>query len=102
MGDRMVRPAGAPLAPGGLRELPEPTWRLLLGRGLPTFAVEGVVPVLVFYGVWRAAGLGPAVVASSATAGLVVLWQLRRGCDVALAGATFVFILIQAAVGLVS
>src|SRR5438067_2649238 len=102
MGDRMVRPSGAPLAPGRLSELPEPTWRLLLSRGLPTFALEGVVPVLVFYGVWRAAGLGPGVVASSAAAGAIVLWQLKRGYDVALAGATFVFIAIQAAVGLVS
>ena len=98
----MVRQAGTPLAPGRLTELPEPTWRLLLSRGLPMFALEGVLPVLVFYGVWRTAGLAPAVVASSAAAGLIVLWQLRRGFDVALAGATFVFILIQAAVGLAS
>lgn len=38
--------------------------------------------------------------ASSTSAGLIVLWQLKRGADVALAAATFVFILIQAAVGL--
>jgi len=80
--------------------LPEPTWRLLLSRGLPTFAIEGVVPVLLFYGVWRTAGLGPAVAASTAAAAAVVLWQLRRGSDVALAGATFVFIVIQAVVAL--
>jgi len=29
-------------------DLPDPTWRLLLSRGLPTFALEGVLPVLVF------------------------------------------------------
>ncbi len=81
-------------------ELPEPTWRLLLGRGLPTLALEGVLPVLVFYGVWREAGLGPAVVASTVSAGVVVLVQLRRGMDVALAAATMVFIVIQAIVGL--
>ena len=80
--------------------MPEPTWRLLLSRGLPTFAIEGVVPVLLFYGVWRTAGLGPAVAASTAAAAAVVLWQLRRGSDVALAGATFVFIVIQAVVAL--
>lgn len=83
-----------------MNELPDPTWRLLLSRGLPTFAIEGVVPVLLFYGVWRAAGLGPAVAASTAAAVVVVLWQVRRGYDVALAGATFVFILIQAVVAL--
>jgi len=31
-----------------VNELPDPTWRLLLGRGLPLFAAEGVLPVLVF------------------------------------------------------
>jgi len=98
----MVRPTGAPVATGSLNEPPEPTWRLLLSRGLPTFALEGVVPVLAFYAVWRTAGLAPAVLVSSATAGLIVLWQLKRGADVALAGATFVFIVIQAAVGLAS
>jgi hypothetical protein len=81
-------------------ELPEPTWRMLLGRGLPTLALEGLLPVLVFYGVWREAGLGPAVVASTAAAGVVVLVQLRRGMDVALAAVTMVFVVIQALVGL--
>ncbi len=81
-------------------ELPEPTWRLLLGRGLPNLALEGVLPVLLFYAVWREAGLGPAVVASTVAAGLVVLLQLRRGLDVALAAVTCLFIVIQAIVGL--
>ena len=83
-----------------MNELPEPSWRLLLGRGLPNFALEGVLPVLLFYVVWRKAGLGPAVLASTAAAGLVVLWQLRRGLDVALAAVTCTFIVIQALVGL--
>jgi intracellular septation protein A len=83
-----------------LPEMPEPTWRMLLGRGLPNFALEGVLPVLLFYGVWREAGLGPAVVASTAAAGTIVVWQARRGMDVALAAVTCVFIVIQALVGL--
>jgi len=83
-----------------MTELPDPTWRMLLGRGLPMLALEGVLPVVVFYGVWREAGLGPAVVASAAAGGLVVLVQLRRGMDVALAAVTCVFIVIQALVGL--
>jgi hypothetical protein len=83
-----------------MNELPDPTWRMLLGRGLPILALEGVLPVLVFYGVWREAGLGPAVVASTGAAGLVVLVQLRRGMDVALAAVTCLFIVIQALVGL--
>ena len=81
-------------------ELPEPSWRLLLSRGLPTLALEGVLPVLVFYAVWRQAGLGTAVVASTVAAGVVVLVQIRRGMDVALAAVTMLFIVIQALVGL--
>jgi hypothetical protein len=80
--------------------LPEPTWRMLLARGLPTFALEGFVPVLTFYAAWHAAGLLAGIAASSAAAGLVVLIQVRRGCDVALAAATGVFIAIQAVVAL--
>jgi hypothetical protein len=80
--------------------LPEPTWRMLLARGLPTFALEGFVPVLAFYAAWHAAGLVAGIAASTAAAGLVVLVQLRRGCDVALAAATGVFIAIQAGVAL--
>jgi len=98
----MVRSTGTPLAPGSLNELPEPTWRLLLGRGLPTFAVDAVLPVLVFYGLWRAAGLGPAVVVTSIVGGAVVLWQVRHGYDVALAGVTCVFLVIQAVIALVA
>jgi hypothetical protein len=75
---------------------------MLLGRGLPMFTLEGVLPVLVFYGAWRTAGLGPAVVASTAAAGVVVLWQVRRGEDVALAAVTCIFIVIQALVALVA
>lgn len=103
MGDRMVRPTSEPAAArSGLTDLPEPTWRLLLGRGLPNFALEGFVPVLVFYAVWRAAGLGPGVVASAVVAGLIVVVQARRGLDVALAAAALVFIVIQSMVALVA
>jgi hypothetical protein len=100
MGDRVVRSPGAPLASGSLRTLPEPSWRLLLGRGLPTFALEGLLPILVFYAAWRAGGLGAGIAASTAVAGGVVLRQLRRGLDVALAAASCLFIAIQALVAL--
>lgn len=85
-----------------MNELPEPTWRMLLGRGLPLFAAEGILPVLVFYGVWRTAGLAAAVVATTVVGGLVVLWELRRGHDVALAAVTGVFLVIQAVVALLA
>ena len=83
-----------------MTDLPEPTWRLLLSRGLPTFALEGVLPVLVFYVVLRASSLPAAIVAASVAAGAVVCLQHRRGQDVALAAVTFVFIVVQSIVGL--
>lgn len=82
--------------------LPEPSWRLLLGRGLPTFAVEGFLPILVFYAAWRTGGLVAGIAASAAVAGVVVVAQLRRGLDVALAGVALVFIGIQAVVALLA
>ena len=85
-----------------MNELPEPTWRMLLGRGLPTFAVEAALPIALFYGVWETAGLAPAVVVTSIAGALIVLWQVRRGYDIALAGVTCVFLVIQAVVGLVA
>ena len=101
MGDRMVRPAPVAAEPRrGVGELPDPTWRLLLGRGLPNFVLEGFVPILVFYAVWREAGLAAGVLASTAAAGLIVAVQMRRGLDVALAGASLLFIAIQAVVAL--
>jgi intracellular septation protein A len=83
-----------------MTDLPDPTWRLLLSRGLPTFALEGVLPVLVFYAVLRASTLPAAIVASSLAAGAVVALQHRRGQDIALAAVTFVFIVVQSIVGL--
>jgi uncharacterized protein DUF3159 len=85
-----------------MSQLPDPTWRMLLGRGLPIFAAEGVVPVAVFYAVWRSAGLAPAVVVTSIVGGAIVLWEVRRGSDVALAGVTCVFLVIQAIVALLA
>jgi hypothetical protein len=85
-----------------VNDLPEPTWRMLLGRGLPNVALEGFLPVLVFYAFWREAGLGAGVIASALAAGAIVVLQLRRGLDVALAAAAFVFIVIQAVVALLT
>jgi hypothetical protein len=66
------------------------------------FMVEGFVPLLVFYGTLRAAGLAPAIVASTAVCASIVFWQLRQGHDVGVAVATLLFLLIQSAVGLAS
>jgi Protein of unknown function (DUF3159) len=95
----MVQPPGAPLAER-LNALPDPTWRLLLRRGLPQFAVEGFVPVLVFYGLWRSAGLGVAVVASTVLSLAIAAWQVRHGRQGGLAVVSAVFVVVQALVAL--
>ena len=56
----MVRQTATSLAPGRLGDLPEPTWRSMLERGLPQFAGEAVAPVLLLYAVWKMWALGPA------------------------------------------
>jgi intracellular septation protein A len=96
----MVRSAGTPLASGRVDDLPDPTWRSLLGRGLPQFVGEAVAPVLVFYVVWRAAGLGSAIVASTVVSLVLAAWLVRRGRDVALVAVGATFIVIQALVAL--
>jgi len=74
----------------------------MLGRGLPQFTGEAVAPVLVFFGVWKAAGLGPAIAASTVVYLALAVVLLRRGRDVTLIAIGAVFVVIQAIVGLVS
>jgi len=98
----MVRTAGAPLAPGRLEDLPDPTWRSILGRGLPQFAAEALVPVLIFYGAWRAAGLGAGIAAGTIVSVALAGVLMRRGRDVTLVAVGAAFVVVQAAVGLAS
>jgi hypothetical protein len=105
MGNRVVQPPGTALtaaARSSLIDAPEPSWRFLLQRGLPTFAVEGFAPILLFYVVWNLAGLVPAILVATAVSGSIVAWQVRRGNGGALAVVALIFVLIQAVVGLAS
>jgi hypothetical protein len=102
MGSHVVRDAGTSLAPGRLKELPEPTWRSLLQRGLPQFVGEAVAPVLVFYAVWKVWGLAPAVAASTVVYLTLAASVLRRGHDLTLIAVGAAFVVIQALVGLAS
>jgi intracellular septation protein A len=74
----------------------------MLGRGLPQFLGEAVAPVLVFFAAWKAAGLGPAIAASTVVYLALAVLLLRRGRDIALIATGAVFVVIQAIVGLVS
>jgi intracellular septation protein A len=98
----MVRTAGAPIAPGRLEDLPDPTWRSILGRGLPQFAAEAVLPVLVFYGAWRLAGLGAGIAAATVVSLALAAVLIRRRRDVTLVAVGAAFIVVQAVVGLAS
>lgn len=97
----MVSTPGASLE-ARLAELPEPSLRLLLGRGLPQFVSDGVVPVLVFYGAWKAFGLAAGIGVSAAVSLAIAAWAMRRGRATGLVVAGAVFVLIQAAVALAS
>ena len=98
----MVRQAATSPAQGRLEDLPEPTWRSMLGRGLPQFAGEAVAPVLVFYAVWTLWGLAPAIAASTVVYLTLAAWLLRRGHDLTLIAAGAAFVVIQGLVGLAS
>lgn len=98
----MVRPAGTPLAPERLGELPPPTWRFMIGRGLPQFAGEAVAPVLIFYAAWKVWGLGSAIAGSTVVYLALAAWIARRGRDVTLVAVGAMFVVIQALVGLAS
>jgi intracellular septation protein A len=98
----MVRAAGAPVAPGRIAELPDPTWRLILGRGLPQFAAEAVLPVLVFYAAWSMGGLGAGIAAGTAVSLVLATVLVRRGRDVTLVAIGAAFVVVQAIVGVTS
>jgi hypothetical protein len=99
MGHGMVRAAGAALAAGGVDE-PRPTWGYLARRGLPTFAAEGIVPIALFYAVWKTEGLPAGIIAATLFSAAVVAWQSGRGQQTPLAYLTLVFLAVQALVGL--
>ena len=101
----MVRAAGAPNAPGrvaDLDDLPDPTWRSILGRGLPQFAAEAVLPVLVFYGAWRVAGLGAGIAAGTVVSLVLAAVLVRRRRDVTVVAIGAAVVVIQGIVGLAS
>ena len=96
----MVRAPGAAPAPGSGLELPDATWGYLARRGVPAFAAEGLLPLLVFYGAWRTWGSTAAIVVATLLAASIALWQARRGREAPVAWITLVFLVVQAVVGI--
>jgi intracellular septation protein A len=72
----------------------------MLGRGLPQLAGEAVVPVLVFYVVWKEYGLISGVATSTVAYLALAGWLVRRGREVTLVALGAVFVVIQALVAL--
>jgi len=97
----MVRAAGTTPDPRGV-DLPSPTWRYLAGRGVPAFAAEGVLPIVVFYAAWQLWGLTPGIVVATTLSASAVIWQMRRGNDAPLARITLAFLAVQAVIGIAS
>jgi len=97
----MVRTAGM-AASAGRVDGPEPTWGYLARRGLPVYATEGIVPIVVFYGVWQVWGLTAGILAATGLSAAVLTYQIRAGREAPLARLTLVFLAVQALVGLAS
>jgi Protein of unknown function (DUF3159) len=97
---RMVRTTGTPLDPASLNEMPEPTWRALLQRGLPQLGIESIVPIVAFYGAWKLLGLFGAIVCATLLSLAIAGWQARSERGGALAVVAAIFITIQTLVAL--
>jgi hypothetical protein len=72
----------------------------MLARGLPQFAAEAVLPVLVFYGAWRAWGLAAGIGASTVVSVVLAALLLAKGRNVAVVALGATFAVIQALVAL--
>jgi hypothetical protein len=95
----LVRTAGT-TADLALTELPDPTWRFLVRRGLPQFVLEAVAPVLAFYVAWKWWGLAPGIAASTVVSLALAAVLVRLGRDVGTIALGTVFVLVQAGVAL--
>lgn len=82
--------------------LPPVTVRgILFGSG-PRFARDAFGPVATFYVVWKTVGIVPGILAATALSLLVYRYERRRERSVVMVSIAFAFVLIQAAVGIVT
>jgi hypothetical protein len=83
-------------------EMPAPTFGGILRTGLPGFLREGFLPVGAFYLGLQAGGLATGIVASTVVSIAIYLFERRAGRDALLVRLSLGFVIVQAAVGLVS
>jgi hypothetical protein len=77
-----------------------PTFRSVLGRGLPGFLREGFLPLGAFYAALQVSGLSAGIVAGGAASLAVYAFERRAGRDGLLVRLSLLFVAVQTAVGL--
>lgn len=82
--------------------LTTPTFGSVLFRGLPGFLREGFVPLAAFYAAWRLWGTAAGIAAATAVSAALYLYERRSGRDGLLVRLALAFVVVQAAIGLVS
>jgi hypothetical protein len=102
MGSGLVQAAAGPFAERDEGGLTAPTFRGVLTAGLPGFLREGFLPLGAFYVGLKASGLGAGIAAAVAASLAVYLYERRAGRDALLVRLSFVFVVVQAAVGLLA
>jgi hypothetical protein len=80
----------------------EPSFRRILLGGLPGFLREGLLPLAAFYAGWRLAGTATGIAAASAASLLLYVHERRAGRDGLVVRLSLAFIVVQAAIGLLS
>ena len=80
----------------------EPTFRSVLAHGLPGFLREGFVPLAAFYAGWRLSGTVAGIAAATGASLALYLYERRAGRDGLLVRITLAFVVVQAAVGLLT
>jgi hypothetical protein len=101
MGEAVVRAAAAAPAPDedGLNE---PSFAAIFRAGAANLLREGFLPLGAFYAGLRLDGLAAGIVASTAASGLLYLYERRAGREGLLVRLSLAFVLVQAAIGLLS
>lgn len=80
--------------------VPEPSFRRILGAGLPGFLREGFLPLGAFYAGLRLGGLATGIGAAAAISVAVYLYERRIGRNGLLVRLSLAFVAVQSAVGL--
>ena len=82
--------------------LTEPSFAGIFRAGASNLVREGILPLGVFYAGLRLDGLAAGIVASTLASGLLYLYERRAGREGLLVRLSLAFVLVQAAIGLLS